>query len=182
MIKSVLIKVFQNTRYLALALATSFFVLSSIVLLPNREIIIQLISASAIGVGEKLFFVSSLYGSLVLNYGVVSITYILGVSVLFGINIALLTYYVRRRQSQTKGKTAHVTSLAGLVSGIFGIGCAACGSIILTSVLGLFGAGGLILFLPFNGSEFGFIGLFLLGYSIYYLIKRINDPLVCLLD
>ena len=59
------------------------------------------------------------------------------------------------------------------------MGCAACGSVILTAFLGTIGAGGLLLLLPFHGAEFGIIGLLLLCASIRYLIKKIAEPLVC---
>ena len=101
------------------------------------------------------------------------------VAVLFGINIALLTYYIRRRQEKTGNTKASLASLGGIVSAGLGIGCAACGSVVLTSLLGMFGAGSLLLLLPLHGAEFGIVGLILLLVSIRYLIKRIQDPLVC---
>ena len=72
-----------------------------------------------------------------------------------------------------------LSSIGGLVSGIFGIGCAACGTFIFTSVLTLFGVGGILAYLPFGGEEFGFLGVGLLLYSLYTLTKKITDPLVC---
>ncbi|MCD5381279.1 MAG: hypothetical protein LR008_01755, partial [Candidatus Pacebacteria bacterium] len=159
--------------------AIAVVILSGILLLPNRDIILQLFSSDILSLGTKLSFVFSLYGAVALNYGVLSIMYMVSIAVLFGINVSLLTYYIRRRQIEVSGKTAHVTSIGGLISGIFGIGCAACGSIILTSVLGLFGATGLLLLLPFHGAEFGVIGIILLAFSINYLVKKIDDPFVC---
>jgi len=65
------------------------------------------------------------------------------------------------------------------VSGIFGVGCAACGSVIVSSLLLLVGAGGVLTILPFHGAEFGVLGIIFLWFSIYQLSKRIDDPLVC---
>jgi uncharacterized membrane protein len=66
-----------------------------------------------------------------------------------------------------------------MISAVFGIGCAACGSVILTAILGIAGTGALLTWLPLHGLEFGVVGIILLSFSIYYLAKRINDPLVC---
>ena len=76
-------------------------------------------------------------------------------------------------------KGVGVAGIGGLVSGVFGIGCAACGTFIFTSVLALFGVGGILAYLPFGGEEFGFLGVALLVYSVYSLTKKITDPLVC---
>jgi hypothetical protein len=59
------------------------------------------------------------------------------------------------------------------------VGCAACGSVILTAILATIGVGGLLLALPFKGAELGIIALGILFWSNYYLAKKINDPLVC---
>jgi hypothetical protein len=103
-------------------------------------------------------------------------------SVLFGVNIALFTYYIRRRQSLQSSTGVQVAGIAGLVSSLFGIGCAACGSVIVTGLLGLFGASSLLLLLPFHGAEFGLLGLGLFVISIHYLSLRVDDPLVCPLN
>ena len=72
--------------------------------------------------------------------------------------------------------------IGGLVSGIFGIGCASCGTFILTSVLALVGAGGIVSFLPLGGEEFGILGVVLIGYATYWTAKKIEEPLVCKTD
>ena len=41
------------------------------------------------------------------------------------------------------------------------------------------GAGGLLTFLPFGGEEFGFLGIGLLLYSIWLLLKKLEAPDVC---
>jgi len=67
----------------------------------------------------------------------------------------------------------------GLISGIFGIGCAACGTLVLTPLLALIGAGGIVALLPFGGQEFGVFGVGMLGFSIFVIAKKIQEPLVC---
>jgi hypothetical protein len=157
----------------------ALLVLSASLLLPNLGVITQVFGTSGIGWQVKASFLFSLYGSLFTNFSLLSALNLLLVSVFFGVNITLLVYYIRRQQTMSRNTGVHMSSIGGLVSGVFGIGCAACGSVIVTSLLGIFGASGFITLLPFHGAEFGFIGVILLAASIWYLIKKINDPLVC---
>lgn len=179
MVCQVLGRVFRHVRYIMGAAGVAFTVLSAALLLPNADVILQVFSSGAVSLSLKFSFLFGLYGSLATNFTLFSGLYLVLVAVLFGINIGLLTFYIRRRQVKSRNTTAPLASLGGIVSAALGIGCAACGSVILTAVLSIFGAGGLLVFLPLHGIEFQFIGILMLCFSIYYLIKRINDPLIC---
>lgn len=179
MVLTVLKRVFRNARYTQLAIVVTFIVLSVAILLPSRDIVWQVFSSRLLGVGDKFAFLGSMYGLIASNFTIYSAVFTIVASFLFGINIAFLVYYIRRRQVGSHGRAAEWNSLGGLVSGVLGVGCAACGSIILTSFLTALGAGGLLLWLPLHGAEFGLLGIVLLSVSIYQLAKRINDPLVC---
>jgi len=172
--------VFANIHYTALAGVIAGVVFTLSIWLPNIQLIGAVLFSSSASFVAKMQFLMSLYAGIGTNFTLVSATYTILIALLFGINIALLVYYIKKVGGHMP--TMNVTSAAGvggLVSGVFGIGCAACGTFILTSVLTLFGAGGLVVFLPFGGEEFGFLGVGLLGYSIYTLLKKIQAPLVC---
>lgn len=172
--------VFSKRNYLALAIVISFIVFTLAVWLANFGLIMVIFGTETASVMTKVSFLWSLYGSITTNFTIVSAVYTVMISVLFGVQIALLTYYVRKVRGGVQNiKTAGATSIGGLVSGIFGIGCAACGTFILTSVLALFGATGLLTFLPWGGEEFGIIGVALLLYSIVLLVMKITGPVVC---
>ncbi len=178
---SVLSSVFGKLTYLLIAALVSVSVFSFAVWLPNFALLRKVLHPDAAGsVVEKASFLFSLYGSIGTNFTLVSASYTIIIAILFGMNVALLTYYIKRAQRGARGLgSSGAAGIGGLVSGIFGIGCAACGTFILTSVLTLFGATGLLAMLPFGGEEFGFIGIGLLVYAIYILMKKIDDPLVC---
>lgn len=182
MVLAVLRRVFGNFRYAQLAIVVAFLVLSAAILFPNREVVMQIFSSPAFSFGAKLAFLVSLYGALTTSFSAYSAVFTVSAAVLFGIDIALLVFYVRRRQAGSAGLSAEWNSLGGLISGVLGVGCAACGSVILTSIFAAFGAGGLLLLLPLHGAEFGLIGILFLLASIFQLAKRINDPLVCSLQ
>lgn len=179
MLLNVLKRVFHYSRYRLVAAGTAFGVLCIGVSLSNFTILYQVLSSGSIGLGTKLSFIVGLFGSLATNFTIFSAIYLFCVAVLFGINVALLVFYIRRRQEVTRNSKLHVVSLGGIVSSILGIGCVACGSVVLTSVFAMFGAGGLVVLLPLHGLEFSFLGIIMLVISIVYLAKRVDDPMVC---
>ncbi len=175
---SVLLKVFSNPRYMVLAALVAVLVFAFAVWLPNWRLVITVITSPSVSFIEAISIMLGLFLSIGTNFTVVSASYTVLIAVLFGTNVALLTYYVSKRNGTIQGKGSAL-GVGGVVSGIFGIGCAACGSFILTSVLALIGAGGIITLLPFGGEEFGILGVALIGYATYWTIKKIEEPLVC---
>jgi len=178
MILSSFKKVFRNARYVFVALGIAVAVFVFAVWLPNFALIIQIVTSSSIALLDKLMVLVSLIGSIQTNFTILTATYTILIAILFGINVALLTYYMRRRKmAEAKGGAA--AGVGGLVSGMFGIGCAACGTIVLGPILTLVGAGGLVALLPFGGQEFGLLGVGILGFSVYIAAKKVSEPVVC---
>ncbi len=99
------------------------------------------------------------------------------IAVLTGLLVPLLTYYYKQ-QGAVLLKTSG-TGAFGLLLGVLGIGCSACGTLALTAVLGTVGLGGLVLFLPFRGAEFLYIGVVAMFFSLWQIIRLINKPLTC---
>lgn len=175
----VLRRVFRHGRYVLVAIGVALTAFSVALLLPQWDTLGHVWGSRTADLKTKLSFFLSLYGTIESNFSIFSRSVLLVTVTLLGINMALLIFYIRRRQETTGGKTAQLASIGGVVSAALGIGCAACGSVILTTILGLSGAGGLLLLLPLHGAEFGLLGILLLLFSSGYLIRRINDPLVC---
>ena len=172
--------VFPRAAYVLLTLTITWVVFTSAVWLPNSRLIGVVLLSGTASVSEKFGFLMSLYGSIGTNFTPVSASYTILIAVLFGINFSLFVYYIRRvRSGARRLKSTGAASLGGLVSGVFGIGCAACGTFILTSVLTLFGVSGIIVYLPLGGEEFGFLGVGLLLYSLHGLREKIDEPLLC---
>lgn len=177
MILNALQTVFRKPAYgiLALFVSASAFVLA--VWLPNIRLVAGVVISPDIPLLSKIELPLSLLGSIGTNFTLLSASYTVLISILFGIYIAMMTYFLRRRiKDVAQGGIA--TGFLGVTSGVLGVGCAACGSFLLTS-LTLFGAGGVLTFLPLGGSEFGIIGVILLGLAVYMTAKKIQDPQVC---
>ena len=173
--------VFQNLRYVLIALSIALVVFVVAVWLPNFALIMQIVTSSGIAFLDKLAVLISLIGSIQTNFTILSALYTIAIAILFGINVALLAYYIQKRKI-TEANGGAAAGVGGLMSGMFGIGCASCGTIVLAPILTMLGAGGLVALLPFNGQEFGILGVIILGFSVYVAAKKINQPITCAVD
>jgi len=171
-------KVFRRPAYIILALVVSMAVFVFAVWLPNIPLIVSVMGHSEIPFSEKFNFPISLLGSIVTNFTLLSASYTIAIAILFGVNLAMVTYFLRRRIVEVK-RDGVVTGFLGLVSGVIGMGCAACGSLLLTSILSFLGATWILSFLPLAGGEFGILGVILLSVSIYLIAKKIQNPAAC---
>lgn len=171
-------KVFRQPQYLLLALIASAAVFAVAVWLPNLPLIVEIMRHSGISFSQKFNLLMSLLGSITTNFTLLSASYTIAIAVLFGMNIAMLVYVLRRRVDEVK-HAGVATGLFGITSGVIGMGCAACGSFLLTSMLSFVGASGALAFLPLNGGEFGILGTILLGTSLSITAKKIQNPAIC---
>lgn len=178
MLLQALQKVFRKPTYMILALITSSAVFAFAVWLPNLPLIVQVMGHPGVSFSQKLDLPISLLGSIITNFTLLSASYTIAIAILFGINVSMIIYFLRRRVDEVK-QTGLATGLFGITSGVIGMGCAACGSFLLTSILSLVGASGILAFLPLNGGEFGILGVILLGMSLYTIAKKIQDPAIC---
>jgi hypothetical protein len=101
---------------------------------------------------------------------------VLLMALLFGLDAALIAHYMRRQVRLNKVAGA---SAVGVVIGLLGVGCAACGSVFLTSLLGLGTALGVLAWLPLHGQEFTWLGVVIVVGSVFSIAKKIVDPEAC---
>ena len=171
-------KVFRKPIYILLALVTSFAVFAFAVWLPNISLIVKVMGHPGISLTQKLDLPISLLGSIATNFTLLSASYTIAIAILFGVNLAMIIYFLHRRIADVE-QSGIATGFFGITSGVIGMGCAACGSFLLTSLLSLVGASGILAFLPLGGGEFGILGVILLSVSIYLTAKKIQNPAVC---
>ncbi len=178
MIIQALQKVFRKPVYVVLALYVSASVFVFAVWLPNIRLVLDIISSPDIPFVSKFELPISLLGSIATNFTQLAASYTIAIAILFGVYVAMIIYFLKRRIKEV-GQRGIATGFLGFTSGVLGVGCAACGSFLLSSVLSLIGATGVLTFLPLGGSEFGIIGTVLLAVAVYMTAKQIEDPLVC---
>ena len=171
-------QVFRKPISFLIAGGVAFVVFAISTWLPNLPLISQVLASPTATFSESVSLLGGLLGSIRTNFSVLSASYTIAIAILFGINVAMIVYYIRQRKQflQQKGVIA---GFGGVMSGFFGIGCAACGSFLLSSLLSFFGAAGLIALFPLRGQEFGILSIGILGFSIFLTAKTIQSPTVC---
>ncbi len=123
-------KVFRKPLYSLLALITSAAVFAFAVWLPNLSLIVKIMGHPGITFSQKLSLPASLLGSIITNFTPLSASYTIAIAILFGMNVAMIVYFLRRRIDDVK-QAGMGTGFLGITSGVLGMGCAACGSFVL---------------------------------------------------
>lgn len=172
-------QVFRNPAYITIAgtLAVAAFLFS--IWFPNLGLIGEVLQTSSASVGTKVNFLASLVGGITTNFSVLSAGYIVLISSLFGVNVAMIIYYLRQKRAFVSKRELTVGA-GGIASGVLGIGCAACGSFLLSSTLSLASASGAVALLPLKGGEFRIVSIALLSTSLYLIGRKIIEPLICI--
>lgn len=178
MVFQALQKVFRKPIYALTALIVGTAVFAFAVWLPNLSLIVKIMGHPGVTFSQKLDLPISLLGSIVTNFTVLSAIYTIAIAILFGMNIAMITYFLRRRVNDVRYAGVGVGFL-GIISGVLGMGCAACGSLILASIFSLSGSTWVLTYLPLTGGEFGILGVILLATSLYLTARKIQNPAVC---
>lgn len=170
------IEVFSQFTYIVYALIASVFFLFFTVIISNWQTLTFAFGTPSIKFSSKMNIFWSSFGSLVSNNTTVGFILTVFVIILTGINISFLVYYFKNRFQQQK--TAGI-GILGMVSGVLGVGCSSCGSVILSSVIGLSGAVTVSNVLPLHGLEFSLLSILLLMISILILGDKISSPSTC---
>ena len=95
---------------------------------------------------------------------------------LVGIQTALLILYIR--QTAKLQQTTGITFL-GTAASMLGVGCASCGSVVLTTVFGFSSMVVILGLLPLKGQEFSIVGVGILLLAIKQTMMKIDHPAVC---
>jgi len=171
-------QVFAHPPYLALAGVLAILTFLLAVWFPNLGLIGEVFSGSNAPLAAKLGIALSLLGGIGTNFSLLSAGYTIAIAVLFGITAAMIAYLLKQRRVAAAGQNIAIGS-GGVASGVLGIGCAACGSLILGAVLPSLGAAGAVAALPLKGEEFGILSVVLLFVSLLLVSKNIAESVAC---
>lgn len=169
-------QVFSKPRYIVLSVIAFLFVLTLAIWLPNINFLAHTATSNLFSISEKFGILSSIFGSFGTNFTVFSRIITITLAFLFAINFSFFTYFLLRSSRLNREAGIGTT---GFILGLIGVGCASCGSVILTSFLGVSSAAGFIGVMPLKGQEFGLLSIVFLSISIYFISKKIKDPIVC---
>lgn len=171
-----LVGIFRQPKYLVFTLLIALILIAFAAWLPNIHLITKAMTSSTMTLWQKTNLITSLLGSLQTNFTTLSRNLTILSATLTGVQASLLIYYVRRSILIQREVGA---SVAGMASSLLGVGCASCGSVVLTSIIGFSSATTLLGILPFRGQEFGFVGIAILLGAISFTLRKINQPLDC---
>ncbi len=169
-------QVFTKPLCITVILVVALLLLLATVWLSIRDLIVWVIASDYLSLIDKFKILAASLGTFRTNFTLLSQVISIIVAFLAGINVALLIHYLRRR---VRLQRESGMSIVGIVLGMLGVGCSACGSIVLSSLFGLTTASALLSFLPLKGTEFGLLSIVLLLWSIYYTGKKAEDPFWC---
>jgi hypothetical protein len=179
-LRAALGQVFAHPSYIALAGALAIVAFLLAVWLPNLALLGDVFFDSGVPLAAKLGIALSLLGGIGTNFGPLTAGYTIAIAVLFGISAAMIVYLLKQRRVAAAGKNIAIGSGA-MASGVVGIGCAACGSLILGGVVPFLGTAGALALLPLNGAEFGLLSVALLFASLLLISRNIAEPAACAL-
>ena len=166
----------RNDSRLVVICATVVFALL-LLILQNGRAAYDVVSFDSLSLLRRV----SLFSSTLFDIGNTFTTGTLLLAVLGslvgGINISLAYTYMRLRGDVILHSGLY--SGIGLVLAFLGVGCAACGTALLSVLLGFFGLSAMLQLLPYQGQEIGYVGLILLSFATYTLAHKVSAPNVC---
>lgn len=171
-------EIYKNKLNLLVGLTFAGAVLLVLIILPNYQIVINSILSPKYSLGLKLKLWQGLAGGFFTNYTGWGRLALGVLAVLSGVNVMIFIYYLRNKYRLLKMTGLN---LLGIAAGMLGIGCASCGSIVITSLLGLGLSGAIISRLPLNGNEIMISGMAIMLGSTIYLWRQVGKPMSCAL-
>ena len=172
-------KVFRNWKYGFLAITVSSAAFAFATWYPNFGLMLRTIVSPNLPLVDRILFPIGLLGTIKTSFSFFSATYTIVLVILLGISIAMIVFAFRQKASSLQSKKSVTVTFLGTMSGLFGIGCAACGSLLLAPLLATTGGVAFLMALPLRGGEFGLLGVFLLVFSIYATAREIQTPIAC---
>lgn len=168
--------VLRKPGFALLAAAASFWLLFVAAWMRNFSFLWFLWSSPQFSLGAKLRVFVWTFDNLALNTAPLRLVLLIVAALLAGTNLAMLVFYIRKRIAVGH---AGGMSVGGVLISAFGVGCASCGSVLLTSWFGFSAGAAALAALPLQGTEFSLIGIGLLLGSIVVLAKKIDSPFMC---
>lgn len=154
--------------YAAGAIFAAWLSLTLFTLSQNLTLTRDLIVSGSLPLASRVVLLTEQYPFIGTNYSLVDGGALLVVVALTGVNLALVVYHLREHDLSAAGSSS---SMVGVVLGMAGAGCAACGSALLIGILSIFGASGLVVLLPLGGLELSIVAVIALLLSTYWVAE-----------
>jgi hypothetical protein len=169
-------KLFRRPRVFLVAIVSGTILFLTTLWLPNYRLIQIVLVSDTFSLSQKAQILITSLGSFQTSFTSSDRIFVLLTSVLGGMAIALLLWYMK---NSFKIQKEAGMSILGILLSFIGVGCSACGSVIVSSIFGVSSTYWLTSVLPFGGLEFSIISTLILSGSLLYLSKKIQSPIVC---
>ena len=180
MVGRALRSVYQYPAYWFLSGVVAFATTPLVLLWQNLALLQVIWTNSAATLASKLAFTNALLLGTTHSLGWLPVGLVVLSSVLLSVTLSLGVYVWRHHRGQLGRRTSAAT-VGGSIAAVLGVGCVACGPLLLGSAFAVLGASGVLLLLPLHGAEFGLIAVGLFSYALYALAKVISAPATCAL-
>jgi hypothetical protein len=157
--------------YAVVALVASILSLLTIVVAQNVTLVRDLVVFGPLPIESRLEILLFLFPFVGSGTEPVTGVGMLATSLFVGINLSMLAFHLNEQGLSLAHGSGSIT---GVVLGTMGAGCAVCGAAVASAILGLFGAAGIIAYLPLDGLEFLLAALVFVPLSTYWLVKGIE--------
>lgn len=154
--------------YAVLSVTYAVLGLSLFVLSQNTAVLRQVVFGGDLPLAIRGAVLVELYPFIGTAYTALQGAVLVTTGVLVGVNLGVATYHFHEHGLSVGQGSG---SLGGIGLGLLGAGCAACGSAVLTGLLSIAGASGLLLALPLDGLEFSALAMVALLLSLYWLAE-----------
>lgn len=158
----------RRPLYAGLTVLIGFVALTLFVLPGNVSLVTNVVVLGDAPLGARLGVLADLYPFFGESLGTSLLLTV--TALLIGVNISVLIDGWRKGRIGGAGGSAAGTTLATL-----GAGCAACGSALLAAVFSVTSVAGALAFLPFEGTEFVVLALFVIVLSTYWTVDAIRE-------
>jgi hypothetical protein len=152
--------------YALVAVLTTLAALTAFAVAQNLTLVTDVVLGGSLPLGTRLSVLLELFPVVGTLYSPTQSVVVVTVAALVGVDVAMVVYHLREHGVSARSGGG---SLAGVVLGALGAGCAACGTAVLAGVLSLVGVGGATLLLPFEGLELGVLAALSLLLSMFWL-------------
>lgn len=178
-LKTTLGEVFSKPLYWVVGLLSAALLWSFLVLSFSYPSLSFVLFDGAFSINEK-------FNIFITSFGVFNTNFTLGsqvsntlLALLVGVNISFLVYYLK---DKFKVQKEAGMSTFSVMLGALGIGCSACGSVVLSSLFGVTAASNFLGYFPLGGSEFTYSAIILVLLSNFYISRKIQQPQTCALE
>lgn len=182
MLQVALKTVYARKRYAVFTICLLLVISIGTLLWPNGAFLQTVWQSDVTGLGFKFNLTWSLLSGTPESIGWLAVGLVFVTAFLLGVVSAMIVYVFNHKRTALAGSSIFATTGSGAVAALFGIGCAACGPLLLGGLFAALGAGGLLIVLPLHGAELGIVAVLLLGYAVYSLARVITAPAVCAIE